>query len=248
MNLFRCLSLLMLLGALPLCAQATDVDKTAKSAQRPDNEHNELEALRPALDGEWKLVKNDTSRDIRTYSRIEDDKPYRSFKVESTIHAPLNSVGKVLADFENYGKWYWQVTQIKLLKQVSPNEFYLYLVHNAPAGLPDHDVILQVTVEPVKDGQKFARLRFQARPDYLPPKPPLIRILAEEVVITLTPTEDNQVHIEATGYFNPGGNEPVWASNLVQRNAPYSIAAGLERLSRLGTLTNSPAFLLTSSR
>lgn len=236
MKTVRWLGILTVAG-MASAAQALDLDK-------PDTPKAAPTASAP----DWRLAREDSARDIRTYTRMEDDKPYRSFRVESTIHAPLSTVGKVLADFQNYGRWYWQVTQVRLLKQVSANEFYLYLVHNAPVGLPDHDAILQVTVEPAGEGHPAAKVQFHARPDYLPPAPGLIRMQAEEITLTLTPTADNQVKLEASGYFNPGGNEPVWAANLVQRNAPYTMAAGLERLSRLSAPTGTPAFLLTASR
>ena len=49
-------------------------------------------------------------------------------------------VARLMLDFPGYDKWYWQVMESKLLKQVSPTEYVVYVVHRAPAGLPERDV------------------------------------------------------------------------------------------------------------
>ncbi len=202
-------------------------------------------ALKPtdlpsASGSEWQPVKSNTRLGISTWSRREDDKTWRSFKVEARLKSSMQQLEQVLFDFDNYNRWYWQVMDSRLLKTVSPTEFYLYLVHNAPLQLPDRDVILRVRIEPMTGNQSYARVRFSAVPDYLPPKPPLVRMVAEDFTMLLVPDGDD-ILLKAEGVIDPGGSEPVWAANFVQRSAPYTIAANLSRVSRQAeSATRSP--------
>lgn len=196
--------------------------------------------LPSASGSEWQPVKSNTRLGISTWSRREDDKTWRSFKVEARLKSSMQQLEQVLFDFDNYNRWYWQVMDSRLLKTVSPTEFYLYLVHNAPLQLPDRDVILRVRIEPMTGNQSYARVRFSAVPDYLPPKPPLVRMVAEDFTMLLVPDGDD-ILLKAEGVIDPGGSEPVWAANFVQRSAPYTIAANLSRVSRQAeSATRSP--------
>lgn len=181
------------------------------------------------LGTEWRLVKDDHSRDIRTWAKLEDGKRYRSFKIEVQLDADLDTIARVLFDFDNYPKWFWEVREAKLLKTASPTEHFTYIVHNAPLGLPDRDVILHTTIEPATPARPVAMVRTHSAVNYLPSKPPLVRMLAEETLVRFVPAAGG-VMMTVEGYVDPGGAAPVWATNFVQRSAPYSIAAGIRRM------------------
>ncbi|WP_107866060.1 hypothetical protein [Agitococcus lubricus] len=182
------------------------------------------------LSNEWQLVKHDRQRHIKTYTKREDDKAIRSFKVEGLLKTKLSTLTRVLMDFENYSDWYWEVIESKLIKQVSPTEYYLYLVHRAPYGIPNRDVILHAIVSPQTDTQNYILLTVKAAPEMLPIQPKLVRMPAENMTIKFTPLSQEVVQIEAEGYIDPGGQVPAWDANLIQRNAPYSVTLGLQRM------------------
>jgi hypothetical protein len=189
-----------------------------------------LDELQEKLGNEWVLVKNDQRRNIKTYAKQEDGKRFRSFKVDATLDSTIEAGVRVMLDAENYTKWYWEVLEGSMLKRVSPTEYYIYLKHRAPYGLPNRDVILHAVVEPQTKDKNFIKLTVRASPNFIPEKPPLIRMLAEDMTIIYTPLPNNKVHIEAEGYVDPGGRVPTWANNYIQRNAPYSILLGLLRM------------------
>jgi hypothetical protein len=107
------------------------------------------------------------------------------------------------------------------------------MVHRAPYGLPDRDAILHATVDPQTPTRKAIYLRVEANTDMLPLKPPLVRMVAEDMSVRFTPLSDNRVLLEAEGYVDPGGKVPSWANNFIQRSAPYSILLGLQRMVQL---------------
>lgn len=192
---------------------------------------DDLDELQMKLSNQWTLVKNDRLRGIKTYARLESGKQYRSFKATVMMKdTKPETLVRFLLDFDNYHKWYWQVLESKLLKKVSPTEYYLYLVHKAPAGLPDRDVILHATVELQNMHRNYITLKVQAEPDYLPLKPPLVRMVAEDLQFKFTPLENGDLFVESEGYVDPGGNVPSWAANFVQHSAPYSVSLGSLRM------------------
>ena len=109
---------------------------------------------------------------------------------------------------------------------------------------------MRVRIEPRGAGQNFARLRINAEPGYLPTQAPLVRMPAEDMVITLTP-EGNTTHLQAEGHFALGGHEPLWVVNALQRFVPYRIASNLVQVTEaVNTAMNAPAapFRLRQSR
>lgn len=201
---------------------------------------SDLEELRGSdvLTNEWKLVKNDKLRNIKAYLKREDGKKIRSFRIEAIIDAPMEAVARVGFDIDNYRRWYWQLLDARLLKKVSDREYIYYLVHNAPVGNPDRDVILRAVVEPYTPQKGYALVRINALPDYLPPKPPLVRMQAEDMVVKYTPLGKNKTLFENEGYIDPGGAAPVWTINFVQRQAPYAAVVGMLRMLQLPEYLN----------
>ncbi len=192
---------------------------------------DELTGLRPPPIGrDWVLTKNDRLRNIKTYVRLEDGKQSRSFKIEAVLESSMQTLGNVLFDFGSYTKWYWETRESYLLQQKSKTEYIVYMVHNAPRGLLDRDVILQCIIEPQTKHKRALIMKVVALPDFAPSKPPLIRMPAEDINIKITPIANGKIQIEAEGYFDAGGTVPVWATNFIQRTAPYTVLRNLQRM------------------
>ena len=198
-------------------------------AQQDDN----LDELRTKLSNEWTLVRHDRLHNIKTFAKQEDGQRFRSFKVEAILSCSFETITRVLLDFEGYTRWYWEVREAKLVRKDSPLNYYFYMVHHAPYGLPDRDVVLHAVIEPQTETRKSIILTIRAEPNILPLKPPLIRMAAENMRVKISPLPDNQVLLEAEGYIDPSGKIPTWANNLIQRSAPYSILLGLQRMVQL---------------
>lgn len=188
--------------------------------------------------GEWQLIRNDSIRDIKTYGKQEDGKRIRSFKGEAQFDASLETLARIHFDVENYNKWFYEANDMKLLKKVSNTEYYYYGVYNAPATLPDRDVVLHAVVEPYTARKGYMLLKVRAAPDYMPPVPGKVRMPAQEMTVKFIPQGPNKTLLEFEGYVDPGGLAPVWAINFVQRRAPYVTMVGLSRMTKLSMYTN----------
>ena len=188
---------------------------------------------------EWRLHKNDARHKIKVYVKNEEGQKLRSFKVEGIIDAPLETLLRIQSDVENYARWYFEIAEVKLLKKVSDKEFYFYLVHDAPIGLPKRDVILRTVIEPMSKKQPYVQLRMTSIPDYMPPRPPFIRMEAENYIVRYTPLSKTQTLREVEGFINPGGSSPAWAINFVSGKGPYTNMMGIRRMSLLPQYADS---------
>jgi hypothetical protein len=220
------------LFALPLCLVfATSSAQAAKD--------DDIDELQTKLTNQWTLVKNDQRHNLKTFAKQEDGKRFRSFKVEATLDGDMASFVRMITGFEDYKKWSWQVLESKLLKKVSPTEYYFYVTHDAPYGVPDRDIILRMVIEPQSPNRPFLTVRFNAVPDYAPERPPFVRMLAEDMSAKITPLPNGKLHVINEGYVDPGGAMPSWSINFVQRNAPYSTLLGMSRRLKQDDLINS---------
>ena len=62
-----------------------------------------------------------------------------------------------------------------------------------------------------------------------PPKPPLVRMISENITMKWTPMGKEKTMLEAEGTIDIGGDVPNWAINALQRQAPYTTIVGLQR-------------------
>jgi hypothetical protein len=223
----------LLVGAVPVVAQAD-----------MDDELDDLRGTNPFKD--WRLIKNDTRRHIKAYDKRSDETTgVRSFKLDVLVDGSLETVSRIYFDIDNYTRWFWTVRESKILKKVSNTEFYYYLVHDAPVTLPDRDVVIHAVIEPYTEKKGYAAFILKAAPNFIPPKPPLVRMLAEDMVLRWTPIDENRTRLEVEGFIHPGGDVPAWAINAVQRQAPYYTMLGLQRMAQLSqykTPTTPAAF------
>ena len=182
---------------------------------------------------QWRLSKSDKLHDIKVYVKNEEGKNIRSFRVEATIDAPIEVVARVQSDVDNYVRWYFATLEAKLLKKISDKEFIFYMVHDAPIGMPDRDVVLKATIEPMTSQKPFVVIKMVSIPDFIPARAPYVRMNAENYVVKFTPQGKDKTLLESEGYIDPGGVSPSWAINYIQGKGPYTNMMGMQRMVNL---------------
>ena len=200
---------------------------TAKAASE---DIDELQKAMPA--NEWVPIRTDDLRHIKTWAKLEEGKKLRSFRAEGLWDVSLDALARTYTDVPNMPRWYWETLEAKMLKKVSDTEYYYYMRFNAPLNLPDRDAIFHAVIEPYSPKRGYWQITVKAVPDYLPVKPGLVRVLAQDLYARITPVGKNQVRFETEGYVDPGGNVPAWTINFVQKRVPYLIMVSLLRMSQ----------------
>lgn len=219
---------------IPLCALTFSLPAMARN-----DDDDDLRNLQTRLGNDWIQVKNDRLHKLKSFVKQEDGKRYRTIKIEAVHDGTLETALRVMTDFDQYSRWSWNVLESRLLKKVSPTEYYVYVVHQSPPGVADRDIVFHMVFEPPTPGRPFLLLRTNAAPGYIPEKPPMVRMLAEDVTVKLTQQSDNKVLMTMEGYVDPGGTMPPWAINFVSRSAPYVTMLGMRRMMLMDEYVNS---------
>ena len=178
--------------------------------------------------GAWQLIKDDGVHKIKAYGREESKHNYRTFKVEATLNAPIETVLHAQLDIANYPKWVWSAVSAKSLKQISEKEFYYRLVSRTPL-IPDRDTILHTKVIAYSASHPYVEVKMLGVPDFLPVQAGFVRVKAYQATIKMTPRGD-QTFLEYQGYIELGDDAPTWALNNYQKLAPHLSILGFRRL------------------
>lgn len=177
----------------------------------------------------WQTVNNDIQHHIKTFSKQESSRKYRSFRVEATFNAALDTVARNQLDVANIKNWYSNAKSSRLLKQVSATEFYYYLLMNTPLGVQQRDMVIHVTVEPYSSKTNVLVINYNAAPDFIPVNNDIVRIPVYQMTTRLTPINDTTTQEETEGYVDPGNDPPSWLINIAQRETPYRNILGKMR-------------------
>jgi hypothetical protein len=195
--------------------------------------NDDVDDLRATTKNEWVMIKNDRRQNIKAWSKIEEGKRLRSFKIEGFADTSMESLARTIVDADNYTRFFWECYESRMLKIVSPTDFYAYLKINIPQPVPDRDMVLHGVIEPYTKKNGYMMFRFTASPHFLPSIPNLVRVPEYTFWIKLTPIDAKQVRFDMEGFVDPGGSVPIWAVNFMQRAAPYTSMVGLFRRAEL---------------
>lgn len=212
-----------MLKIIPIILTASLISTQGYAALDTDNNSPSLQ------DKDWQLVKKDNRHGITSYSKREDQKSYRSFKVEALYEQPFDVSACHQLDANNFTKWFMNSKESRLLQRVSDTEFYMYLRFKAPLAVPDRDVVLKVSIQPYTDKKPVLIVSYQAVPDYLPTVAKVVRIPVWDVTTVIKPIDNQQSQEITMGYAESGeGGIPIWLINFFQRQMPYtnSLARG----------------------
>lgn len=191
--------------------------------------------------GDWVLVRSDEIHHIKTYSKQEDNRRFRSFKAQSVFNVSLEASARCLFDIENMPSWYMNAVEAKMLKRVSDTEYYYYFRLKTPMGVPQRDVVVHAVIVPYSEKNGALTVTYNAAPDFIPARPDVVRMPAYEMVVKFRPLDDNTTEEEYEGYADPGGsNMPVWLTNYVQRRMPYLNMLGKHRALEKCAKSDSP--------
>lgn len=200
------------------------------AALAADEDFKELQSASPR--NEWVPIRNDELRHIKTWAKHEDGKRLRSFKAEGVWDVSLDALARTYTDVPNMPRWYWETLESRMLKKVSNTEYFYYMRFNAPLNLPDRDAVFHAVIEPYSPKRGYWQATVKAAPDYLPAKPGLVRVVAQDLYARVTPIGKNQIKFETEGYVDPGGSVPAWTINFVQQRVPYLIMVSLLRMAQ----------------
>ena len=110
--------------------------------------------------------------------------------------------------------------------------------------MPDRDVVLKATIEPMTAKKPYVVIKMVSIPDFIPSRAPFVRMTAENYVIKFTPQGKDKTLLESEGFIDPGSVSPSWAINYIQGKGLHQYE-GMQRMKMLKRLY--PIQLLSKS-
>jgi hypothetical protein len=167
----------------------------------------------------WKLRTNKNG--IKVYTQKVEGSSFEAFKGETVLNCKLTTAVAVLRDIPSYPQWIY-MTDTALVLKTEGNEMYLYSVSKAPWPVSKRDVPYLSRMDQNPDTREVL-ISLTAVPDYIPPKPGMVRIPKANGFWKLTPIEADKVKVAYQMHSETGGSIPAWLSNMAATDAPYNI-------------------------
>ncbi|MEN8251253.1 MAG: START domain-containing protein [Bacteroidota bacterium] len=151
-------------------------------------------------------------------SEISD---FKTIQVELDIPATLSQYAAQLLDIENYLAWQYKSLGTKTVKQVSNTELYYYTKVETPWPVNNRDLILHLKLWQDSTTQQLYQQLISV-PDFLPEEEGYVRIPFSESLLTVTPIDKGNVHVQFIMDIDPGGYVPPWIANMFAAMAPWN--------------------------
>lgn len=152
----------------------------------------------------------------------------KAFKGEVTLNAPIAKVVKVLRDIESYPNWMPDCIKSTFLEKKSANEYYQYVMQDAPWPVSDRDCITFCKIQEKSADEVIFTIK--AVPDYIDEKSGMVRVPLVDSYWKVIAKGDNQTYVEYYAHSDPGGSLPDWLVNSAVVDTPFGTLEGLRGL------------------
>jgi len=181
--------------------------------------------LFPNRSNAWDLEEN--SAGVQVYTRKNEGNNFKEFKGITTIKASLNSIVSLLEDTASYPDWYYNCSEARRLKRISPVEGITWSITKTP--WPTDDRVSVVRYKRTQDAKtKIVMIQLESVPNYMEQKSDLTGIRGLRGYWKLSPLKDNKVEVTLQVWVDPGGNIPAWLVNAMVVDMPYHSLLNLQ--------------------
>lgn len=169
-----------------------------------------------AANGPWVLEKNASG--IKVYTRTVDGEDIREFKALMTVNAHRKTVAEIVVNISDYPNWYPDISEARILKKVSANEFYVYNVIDLPWPATDRDGVSKMTI---LIGDNATTIQIKAISGVKDVSDDYIRITNSYGFWKLT-TDGDKTNVHFQYFASPAGSLPDWMINMFIVDNPFN--------------------------
>jgi hypothetical protein len=177
--------------------------------------------------GNWELKRNENG--IEVYTRKPLNGNLKELRVVCELETSKAQLIKTLLDINNYGKWVYSTKSNTMLKTVNAQEIIYHSISHLPWPLRDRDLIVQLSILPDKEADKF-EIQAISLPDYLPKDKNFIRVPYSSAFWKVTVVNEHKLKVDYTFSVDPGGSIPAWLVNTTLSIGPYNSFHKLKEL------------------
>jgi uncharacterized protein YlbG (UPF0298 family) len=176
-------------------------------------------------DTEWELRKN--KNNIKVYTKVHSDATaINEFKALTSFQGKKEDIKKVLMDVENMDKWYDKISDVKVLKRISPTSAIYRLTFDFPL-VQDRYTTIKATLTTDANNNIFITTAYEK----INHTPVAEAIFVNDIQSSWNITgSDGNINIQHIGYMNPAGKLPEWLINSSLTDGPIKTITELKKL------------------
>jgi len=167
----------------------------------------------------WQLKRKKDNLEV--YTRNIAQNGVKELKLHTQMKTRLNSIFALFDDIPRNADWVYSSKEAKTLKVIAPNHMIYYSVSDFPWPLSDRDLIADSIVKQDPE-TKVATSTSVATLEGYPEQKGIVRVSVFEAQWTFTPLPDGIVDVVYVVKTDPGGNIPVFLTNMfIDANVSY---------------------------
>lgn len=184
-----------------------------------------VNCINAQIEDAWVLKKD--KNDIQIFIKSEEGSNVLSYKILTTINAPVSDIKAILYDIRSYPDWTPSLKTAEILTHISKDEMYYYVDVDAPWPISNRDNIIhfQMHEEPLS---KTTEISVIGVPDYIDKKAGVVRVLESKGIWRLNPTANNKTEVVSIHSSDPSGSLPVWIVKIFIVNNIYKLFLNLK--------------------
>jgi hypothetical protein len=176
----------------------------------------------------WKLEKNKDG--IKVWTRKTPNSALKEYKVSTVLNTTPEKLVSFFKNVKDFDKWNFKAEEgsTKIIKKVSDNDFYTYMVIAAPLIKKREAISHMVFKEP--DANGVILINFEGAPNVIPPNQNYIRIPSMKAYFKIVPLGNGKVELIHQAISSPGGTIPDVLVNMGAVDAPFYMFSKIKEL------------------
>ncbi|HHE07896.1 MAG TPA: hypothetical protein ENL01_03205, partial [Chlorobaculum parvum] len=159
-------------------------------------------------------------KEIKVFSSNVAGSQVLGFKGEAEFDVPLRKLISLFHDFESYGRWVHQLSEMEVVHKDEANlDYVVRQVLNTPWPIPKREMIVRTELHASEEGA--LALTMSSAHDFVPVKPDMYRVREAWGAWILLPVNESRVHVTFVMHLDPGIDIPPALSNLALFEVPF---------------------------
>lgn len=183
-----------------------------------------------AQDSNWQLKRE--TKQLKVYTRNISETGIKELKITTQFETSLNSIVALLNDVPANTEWVYTSIIAKITEKVSATEVYYYSVSNFPWPLQNRDLIVFSTVEQDPVSKVITSTSYSTEEKY-PLQKGIVRVTEFDAKWIFTPLPGGKVDVEYTIQTDPGGNIPIFLTNMFIDKGPVETMKKMREMLQL---------------
>lgn len=183
-----------------------------------------------AQESDWELKREKDN--LKVYTRNIAETGIKQLKLHTEMKTSLNSIIALFDDVPANSEWVYSSKLAKVTKMIAPHHMHYYSVSDFPWPLNDRDLLVDSIVKQDPD-TKVVTSRSVALLEGYPEQEGIVRVTIFDAQWTLTPLPGGMVDIIYVVETDPGGNIPVFLTNMFIDRGPIATMRKMREMLQL---------------